>query len=164
MTIPVTQTLFAPHWCLTVLHAAKQPRNEEQQGALMIAKKITGGLLAATLALGASGTLIIPANANEVGTSVKVSCSVPTDRDAGISTVDVSYPHGGTWQYGTTLWGGCGVVYSNFLHNSRKHSSSVINAHGVYSWSGVKGAGIWATASTSAVCGKVDQAFYDFND
>ena len=70
----------------------------------MIAKKITGGLLAATLALGASGTLIIPANANEVGTSVKVSCSVPTDRDAGISTVDVSYPHGGTWQYGTTMW------------------------------------------------------------
>lgn len=35
----------------------------------MIAKKITGGLLAATLALGASGTLIIPANANEVGKS-----------------------------------------------------------------------------------------------
>lgn len=34
----------------------------------MIAKKTTGGLLAATLALGASGTLIIPANANEVGT------------------------------------------------------------------------------------------------
>lgn len=78
----------------------------------MIAKKTTGGLLASMLALGASGTLIIPANANEVGTSVKVSCSVPTDRDAGISTVDVSYPYGGTWQYGTTLWGGCGDVYS----------------------------------------------------
>jgi len=146
-----------------VLYAAKQPRNEEQQGALMIAKKITGGLLAATLALGASGTLIIPANANEVGTSVKVSCSVPTDRDAGISTVDVSYPYGGTWQYGTTLWGGCGDVYSNFLHNSRRHHSSVLNADNVYAYSGVKEAGIWASASTYAVCGKVDQAFYGFD-
>ena len=129
----------------------------------MIAKKITGGLLAATIALGTGVLLNNSAYATETDTASPIAYGAIADNHENISTYDVSYPHGGTWQYGTTLWGGCGDVYSNFLHNSRRHHSSVLNADNVYAYSGVKEAGIWAYARTYAVCGKVDQAFYGFD-
>lgn len=129
----------------------------------MLKHKIAGGLLAAALTLGAAGAVIIPANAAEIDGSATVSCDASWS-DNGVSTYSVSYPYGGTWQYGTTLPLGCGEVYSNFLHNSRKHHSSVMNANGIYAYSGVKGAGVWAEARTTAVCGKVDQSFYGFDD
>lgn len=130
----------------------------------MIAKKITGSILAATLILGVGSLVSNSAYAAEPNAEGSITCAAIADDHENISTTDVSYPYGGTWQYGTTLWGGCGDVYSNFLHNSRPHHSSVLNADNVYAYSGVKDAGIWAYARTYAVCGKVDQSFYGFDD
>lgn len=129
----------------------------------MLKHKIAGGLLAAALTLGTAGAVIAPANAAEIDGSATVSCDTAWN-DSGVSTFTTTNPDGGTWEYGTTLPFGCGDVYSNFLHNSRKHHSSVMNANGVYAYSGVKAAGVWAKARTTAVCGKTDQSFYGFDD
>lgn len=62
----------------------------------MIAKKITGGLLAATIALGTGVLLNNSAYATETDTASPIACGAIADNHENISTYDVSYPHGGT--------------------------------------------------------------------
>lgn len=124
-------------------------------------KKTNPAVLAAMLAV--AFMLILPATAS-AATSANTLNDVGAPADNPISVASVAYPHGGIWQYGTTLWGGCGDVYSNFLHNKRLHHSSVINANGQSGYSGKQEAGIWAYARTSAVCLKTDYAYYGFDD
>ncbi|MEJ5929043.1 lactococcin 972 family bacteriocin [Corynebacterium sp. H128] len=107
---------------------------------------------------GATGDQALPENTTEWGSEV-------ADDNAGIVQPRATdHPEGGTWNYGTTGPNGGGVVYSDFLHDSRPHGSSVTNAHGETDRSAVFTGGAWSHAELPAVENEVDQSFYWFAD
>lgn len=90
--------------------------------------------------------------------------SVAVKEGSGTGTIEplaTAYPpEGGTWSYGTTGAFGGGTIYSDYLHNSRAHGSTVVNADGVIDRSPVASAGSWSHAEAPAIPWAVDDAFY----
>ncbi len=72
----------------------------------------------------------------------------------------VSYPGGGTWNYGVAS--DQSQVWSNYHHPSRVHRSSVINGYGEYYSSACKSAGVWSYASLRARSGHADHAYWAY--
>lgn len=66
---------------------------------------------------------------------------------------------GGTWSYGTSS----SSVYSNYLHPTRLHGSSVKRGDTVFR-SNCAAAGTWAKASASKSWYQVDYSYYRFCD
>ena len=79
---------------------------------------------------------------------------------AGAATAETAYPdEGGTWDYGTSG----SFIWSNYLHETRSHGSSVKNCHGQLWRSPNVLAGSWSNVSTDQGCpnwGDVDYAYY----
>ena len=99
---------------------------------------------------------LIPSNAVESG---KVAADSTTGGE--VSPLTTEYPaEGGTWNYGTTGLTGGGTVYSDYLHNSRAHGSTVENADGLTDRSPTAVAGAWSHAEAPAVAWAVDYAYY----
>ncbi|WP_462418528.1 lactococcin 972 family bacteriocin [Kytococcus sp. Marseille-QA3725] len=81
---------------------------------------------------------------------------------AAFAAVETTNPTaGGTWRHGTTGSFGGGTVVSEYLHDSRDHSSSVRNCDGEENRSGVKSKGTWANSSIGACQLATDHAYYD---
>jgi len=95
---------------------------------------------------------------SKVGTAIGASVIVAATAVPALATV--SYPGGGTWNYGVSS--DQSQVWSNYHHPSRKHASSVINGYGEYKSSACKSAGSWAYASLRARSGHVDHSYWRY--
>lgn len=78
----------------------------------------------------------------------------------GAAFAETSEVGGGTWEHGTTGAWGDGTVYSNYLHDSKSHGSSVENCDGVIDRSPTVAPGVWSNAQTYAVAFCADYAYW----
>ncbi len=95
---------------------------------------------------------VLPKFRRVVGIAVVSALLTATTALAG----KVQQAGGGTWSWGRND----NRVWSDYLHNSMIHKSSVVNGDGDYVCSGWKQRGVWAKASTGST-GSGNKAYYD---
>jgi lactococcin 972 family bacteriocin len=116
---------------------------------------------AALIATAAVGTILVApvaANAapNAAAASPKSSEVGVLLPDNGITPKKVTFPEGGTWDYGTN-----DGTYSNYFHKTRQHATSVINGNATYKTSGSARPNTWSKVSVFHTW-TGNQAFYRF--
>lgn len=83
---------------------------------------------------------------------------------ASLASATTSSVGGGTWKYGTTGIFGGGEVYSEYLHQSKIHGASTINAKGSIKKHWNVGKGKWAyNTRQKAYDWQTDKAYWTVN-
>ncbi|MCU1526698.1 MAG: hypothetical protein JWP75_461 [Frondihabitans sp.] len=101
----------------------------------------------ALIAAAAVGTILVAPVAAEAAQRASLATSDRAEfgvvlPDSATAPKTVTFPGGGTWDYGTNAG-----TYSNYFHKSKKHATSVVNGNATYASSGTARANAWSKVS-----------------